>query len=151
MESVKECAACLSNSKDVPVLLCSRCAANYHLLCMNISSKDYKKMSQEDKSNWICVQCRCKERKGDNTNTPVRSNPPPSPKPDYVTKRGKTRTTGTNCSCLSASSIRDIIREELQQLFNHQIHPHLLEVQNAVSSLEASMAHFNEELEKNQG
>lgn len=109
-------------------------------------------MSVELKSKWICVQCHSRERRGgDNTNTPVRSNNSialESPQPEFVTQRTKART-GKNCSCISPSSIcMDIIREEFELLFTHKIHPEVLEVRNAVSSLEASMTYFNAELEK---
>lgn len=85
---------------------------------------------------------------GDNTNTPVRSIPLPSPQYEFVTQRSKARTTTNHCSCLSPSGMRDIIREDLQTLFHLQIQPQIMEVRNAVSSLEASMVNFNEELEK---
>lgn len=151
MESDKQCAACLMKSKDTPLMHCSRCTEFYHHTCLNITLKDYQAMSEEYKSTWICVHCRSKERKGgNNSDTPVRAGglpPSVSPQPEYVTQRKKPRASA-DCSCLSAGSIRDIIREELQNLFKQQIQPQLLKVQNEVSSLKASMAHFNEELEK---
>ncbi|CAH2087738.1 unnamed protein product [Euphydryas editha] len=145
---MNDCAACPNNLKDVPFMDCSRCKAKYHHSCINLSIKDYNTMSKEYKTKWICVMCRSKEPKGqDNTNTPVRNNPAPSPQHEYVTQRSKARS-AANCSCLSAGSVRDIIREELQAIFNSQIHPQLLEVRNAVSSFEASVAKLNEELDK---
>lgn len=108
-------------------------------------------MPVEVKSKWICVQCSSRDRKGgDNSNTPVRGNcniDVPSPQLEFVTQRTKSRP-GSNCSCVSASSIRDIIREELKTLFAHNIHPELLELRNTVSSLEASFNNFHIELEK---
>lgn len=108
-------------------------------------------MSNESKSKWICVQCLSKERKrGDNSNTPVRSNADyaiSSPQLDFVTQRTKPRTTN-NCTCISADSIRNIIKEELEAFFTHKIHPDILELRNTMTSLEASIAQFNIELEK---
>ncbi|CAH2097315.1 unnamed protein product [Euphydryas editha] len=106
-------------------------------------------MSVESRSQWICVQCHSRERKGgDNSDTPVRNNKGlASPQLEFVTQRTKTRS-GNSCSCLSASNIRDIIREELQSMFASKIQPEIVELRNIVSSIELSMAHFNGELER---
>lgn len=151
MDATKKCNACLKELANVPSLHCSRCKGHYHHSCVNYSLPDYNALSVEIKTKWVCVQCRSRERKGgDNSNTPVRrnnSNELASPQLEFVTQRTKART-GSNCSCVSASNIRDIIRDELQTLFTHKIHPEILELRNVMSSLETSMAHFNVELEK---
>ncbi|XP_072934838.1 uncharacterized protein [Epargyreus clarus] len=144
MAGRKDCSGCLNKLNGSPFVQCSRCHGNYHLSCVNISQKDYDDMPNDLRFTWICVMCRSKERKGgDNSNTPVRSIS--SPQHEYVTQRAKPRP--ANCSCLSASSIRDIIREELQNSFKLQVHPRLTEVQNAITSLEQSMSKFKEELD----
>ncbi|CAF4918133.1 unnamed protein product [Pieris macdunnoughi] len=151
MADHRKCNACLKSVANTPSLNCSRCKAEYHHFCINYSLPEYNAMSVELKSKWICLQCQSRERKGgDNSNTPVRSNNSvalESPHLEFVTQRTKARTE-KNCSCISPSSIRDIIREEFELLFTHKIHPEMLEVRNAVSSLEASMTYFNAELEK---
>lgn len=145
MANSNVCAGCMSKlNDDSNSMTCSRCKAKYHNLCLNFTETDSKAMSNEFKSKWVCSVCYGKERKGgDNTNTPVRATP--SPQQDYVTQRTKARS-APNCSCLSANHIRDIIREELQLLFKQLIHPQILEVKNAVTSLEESMSHLTEDL-----
>ncbi|CAH2102096.1 unnamed protein product [Euphydryas editha] len=151
MAESKKCDACLKQLSDIPSMDCSRCMASYHHFCVNISLPDLNDMSVESKSKWICVQCLSRERKGgDNSNTPVRNcktSTLMSPQLEFVTQRPKTRV-GNNCSCVSASSIRDIIREELQTLFANKIQPEMVEFRNAISSFESSMTYFNTELEK---
>ncbi|CAK1585893.1 unnamed protein product [Parnassius mnemosyne] len=151
MADSNKCNACLNELANIPSIYCTRCKAGYHHSCMNYTLTEYKALSVELKSKWICVQCQSRERKGgDNSNTPVHNktgNAPTSPQLEFVTKRTKSRT-GSNCSCLTANNIRDIIREELQLHFTHKIYPEIQEVRIAMSSLEASVAHFNVELEK---
>ncbi|CAH2101744.1 unnamed protein product [Euphydryas editha] len=146
-----ECAGCLTSLDNGPFLHCTRCASDYHISCMNTTLNDFNAMPQEFRANWICVLCRSKERKGgDNTNTPIRGVLPPSPQYNNVTLRSKIRSTtaSANCSCLSADSMRDIIREELLELFNHQFLPQLVEVKSTLTSLETPMTNLNTELEK---
>lgn len=147
MASYDECAGCLEKLNNIPSLHCSRCPAIYHHLCMNLSQKEYDALTNAFKADWVCVLCRSKERKGgDNSNTPIRAEPSPQP-PEFVTQRSKQRSTAS-CLCLTASSIRDIIREELQNSFKLQFIPQLQEVRGAVCGLETSLSYFNEELEK---
>lgn len=144
MASDKDCSGCLNKLNGSPTVQCSRCQGKYHLSCVNISQVDYDAMPNELRSTWVCVICRSKERKGgDNSNTPVRAIS--SPQLEYVTQRAKPRT--ANCSGLTASNIRDIIREELQNAFKNQIHPRLADVQNAIASIEQSMLYYKEEFE----
>lgn len=144
MANSSVCAGCLNKLNDAKFMTCSRCKAKYHNSCLNFTTENYNAMSNELKSKWVCSLCYSKDRLGgDNTNTPVRATP--SPQQDYVTQRTKARSV-PNCSCLSASNIRDIIREELQLSFKQLIHPQLLEVRNAVTSLEESMSRLTEDL-----
>lgn len=151
MADSKKCNACLKELANIPSMDCSRCMTSYHHFCINISLPDFNDLSDEFRSKWICVLCHSRERKGgDNSNTPVRNNSSTilaSPQLEFVTQRTRTRT-GNSCSCISASNIRDIIREELQTLFANKIQPEMTEFRNSLSSIEMSMAHFNAELEK---
>lgn len=52
---------------------CHNCKQNYDLACANLSPKRYKKMSPDGRLNWKCLECRSKEPKADNSNTPVRA------------------------------------------------------------------------------
>lgn len=105
--------------------------------------QDFTFMTSETKNVWICDLCRCKlPRDGDNSNTPVRGSPVPV---EFVTQRVKSRAT---CSCLSASSIRDIIREELRSVITNELNPKIQEIQNVITSFEISLSSFNQDLEK---
>ncbi|XP_028025700.1 uncharacterized protein LOC114239608, partial [Bombyx mandarina] len=147
MATLIQCAGCLDKIKDTPFLRCSRCDAVFHHSCLNISLKDYAAMTNEIKAVWLCVLCCSRDRKGgDNSDTPVRV--ASTPQHGYVTHRTKTRVVDHSSSCVSAEGIRDIIREELQNLFKMSFLPKLMEVQNAVSTLESSLSFFNEELER---
>lgn len=54
---------------------CVRCKKFYDLLCANFTNDNYLSMSTEFRKNWICVECRSKIPKGDNSGTPVRQVP----------------------------------------------------------------------------
>lgn len=55
-----------------PFLSCVKCKLTYELLCANYTEDAYDALSPENKLSWICVECRSKIPKGDNSNTPVR-------------------------------------------------------------------------------
>ncbi len=38
-------------------LACSICGNKYHGRCSNISNNDYRKMTQNEKANWMCKNC----------------------------------------------------------------------------------------------
>lgn len=51
---------------------CVKCKLTYELLCANYTEDAYDALSPEIKLSWVCVECRSKIPKGDNSNTPVR-------------------------------------------------------------------------------
>lgn len=150
------CAGCRNQVKGVNFLQCCRCSYKYHLTCLNFNKQDFNGFSKDFKETWVCPTCRCKEPKpGDNSNTPIRSTanppqkivtsaalvaapPPIAPNDEFVTQRVRPLSS-CKCSCISAESIRDIIREELDRKFNTQLNEFKLKL----SSLEESLAfHF---------
>lgn len=153
--NTQKCAGCPNNPRGIALLQCSRCVDKYHYTCLNLTKESYQSLSKELKDKWICPTCRCKEPKlGDNTNTPVRSAPAtvvtqilnetlPSPCFDNVTHRSKLRSPA-NCDCISADTIRDIIREELDRKFNTQIN----DIQLKLSRLDDRLSFFNTEHDK---
>lgn len=76
--SLKPCAGCPNKIPNkVPYLTCSLCTSNYDLDCANVSeARFYNTMTLEHKKTWKCQMCRCKQPKGDNTNTPIHSQIP---------------------------------------------------------------------------
>ncbi|KAL4716157.1 hypothetical protein ACJJTC_013934 [Scirpophaga incertulas] len=121
---MNRCAGCPNVIKGVSLMQCCRCSDKYHHTCLNISKEKFITFTRDIKDSWICPSCRSKEPKsGDNSNTPVRThtaNTTVSPQYDNVTLRVKPRNT-SNCGCVSAETIRDIIREELDKKFCSQI------------------------------
>ncbi|CAH0713975.1 unnamed protein product, partial [Brenthis ino] len=137
------CAGCPNTLDDTLALQCHNCKDKYHVICTRISKPDYSMMSSNMKSLWICDVCKCKQpRKGDHANTPVRSSPVEM---DFVTQRVKSRPT---CSCLSADSIREILREELSNILTNDLYPKIQKIQNTLVSLELSLTSLNTKLEK---
>ncbi|CAG9565955.1 unnamed protein product [Danaus chrysippus] len=121
---------------------CSRCFDKYHYGCLNISTTKFDIFSSEFKAKWICPSCRCKEPKRDNINTPIRPTSTLSNAQVYenVTLRTKSKSS-SNCSCISADSIREIIRDELRSALNSQ----LLEIKNQISVFDQSLSFLSNE------
>lgn len=118
------CSGCRTHIADNNYLTCSTCECLYDLLCANISQKVFEAFSTERRTTWICIECRSKLPKSDNTHTPVRGNKNVSAANnegyENVTVRDKTK----RDQCLqplqqptdySASELRTLIREELER------------------------------------
>ncbi|CAH0722350.1 unnamed protein product, partial [Brenthis ino] len=67
------CAGCKQSLPKKEFISCSKCKLKYDLQCANLSSKEFKQLEPQFKNVWKCPECRSKEPKIDNTNTPVRS------------------------------------------------------------------------------
>lgn len=68
-----KCAACLKNITGRRFLECSLCTEKYDIQCVNVPEKRfYNTMSNDHKKAWRCPQCKAKQPKLDNTNTPIR-------------------------------------------------------------------------------
>lgn len=115
---------------------CSRCEDKYHYTCINFSRQDYTALSKELRETWVCPSCKCKEPKsGDNTNTPVRctgtstqrqdsgvEHQPQRDAPGFEFENVTLRTRPhSGCTCVSAESIREIIRQELDRKLNSRL------------------------------
>lgn len=66
------CVGCKSPIPNKDFISCFECKQKYDLICANLSPKRFKKMSQEVKVKWVCLECKSRKPKLDNTNTPVR-------------------------------------------------------------------------------
>lgn len=74
MAGQQSCAACNQIINDRRYLTCALCSDKYDIECVNVSeSRFYNTMTVEHKRKWACPQCKSKQPKQDNTNTPVRS------------------------------------------------------------------------------
>ncbi|CAK1601133.1 unnamed protein product [Parnassius mnemosyne] len=153
------CVACLNeihnNSGRID---CARCKQYYHNLCINISDKNLKKMSDTQKASWQCPNCPSKQPRGDNTNTPVKQTASSSSSgtaSSNVTTRKATKAAGESSipqvlssgALTSSAEIRDIINEALRE-WATGICTQLNEIRSEVVSLKDSMSFFNEQFEQ---
>lgn len=68
------CAGCRSIVDSREYLKCIKCCKYYDLPCANIfDRKIYTAMNKEQKAKWTCHECRSKQPKLGNVNTPVRN------------------------------------------------------------------------------
>lgn len=72
MNASKKCAGCRNPLPKRDFLQCVMCKGKYDIECANISHKVFSTM--ENKEHWKCPECKSKQPKRGNTNTPVRSN-----------------------------------------------------------------------------
>lgn len=113
------CAGCPNEIPNkVPYLTCSLCTSNYDLDCANVSeARFYNTMSLEHKKTWKCQMCRCKEPKGDNTDSPIHSqNPSLTEEPSNITQRKKRYqyiNDSLDSSC-DISTLGDTIHQDLK-------------------------------------
>lgn len=83
------CAGCSKKITGREFLACSLCDGVYDIECINYSYKLFSIMDKEKKDKWQCPACKSKQKKIDNTNTPVQghrmhSNPSTSDRaPEY--------------------------------------------------------------------
>lgn len=67
------CAGCLKIITVRQYLRCYLCKQHFDLICANVSEKRFlNTMSKEHKTAWKCEQCKAKQPKCGNMNTPVR-------------------------------------------------------------------------------
>lgn len=67
------CAGCKVEYTSSEFLTCCKCSAIYDLDCANVSQQRFRNtMSREQKGNWSCVECKSKQPKTGNINTPIR-------------------------------------------------------------------------------
>lgn len=67
------CAGCRGViGEDSDIMRCNQCKQSFDIFCANFTGEIYATLSTEFKNSWICIECRSKIPKGDNTGTPVR-------------------------------------------------------------------------------
>lgn len=67
------CAGCRAMvSEDGPYMKCAKCKQIYDIICANIDAVTFGTLSVEFRKSWVCVECRSKLPKSDNSHTPVR-------------------------------------------------------------------------------
>lgn len=68
------CSGCLKSINANDFLRCITCTKPFDLMCASISEQRFRNLSKDFKASWICHGCKSKRPKGDNSNTPIRSN-----------------------------------------------------------------------------
>ncbi|XP_072945528.1 uncharacterized protein [Epargyreus clarus] len=67
------CAGCKSDIASNEFISCHGCKLKYDLMCANLSPKRFRKMTREAKTQWKCSECKSKQPKTGNIDTPIRS------------------------------------------------------------------------------
>lgn len=69
-----KCNGCDNAIYDISYMECSQktCTKMYHPKCLGWTTETFKTYGNEEKSKWICPECKQNIPKQDNTNTPVR-------------------------------------------------------------------------------
>lgn len=74
----QKCGGCKAVISDKRFMSCATCSQKYDLQCANLSPKRYRGLNDESKQKWKCHECKSKQPKADNSDTPVRPGPGPS-------------------------------------------------------------------------
>jgi hypothetical protein len=149
MSSKQICSGCLKQIVNKQNLKCTQCKALYDIDCANVTTDRFKVMSNELKLSWSCPQCKCKEPKSDNTNTPIRgATAPVQPSANVTMRAPKSKSRcgssgdGDNAAVAESDGVRSIIREEIQNALKGMMNE-LFSIKEKVSSFEQSLTFFN--------
>lgn len=127
------CAGCPAIvSEDGPYMKCSKCKQVFDIFCANINENTFGTLTLECKKSWICVECRSKLPRGDNTHTPVRhiqdlsttTNGPLNismNSPDNVTMRTAARMAKSSNPSAGLKNIHDLKDTVIQELKSMQV------------------------------
>ncbi|CAG9138687.1 unnamed protein product [Plutella xylostella] len=120
----KYCSGCRAPIRNKECLNCSECTNTYDLDCGNVSIKRFQLMTPTHKLGWKCDECRCKQPKSDNTNTPARAEglsarAAPAPFAESggsnVTQRTKQKSDSSkNAAFVTEDSLRLILSEMIK-------------------------------------
>lgn len=153
------CVGCKTIIQGKEFMTCQNCKHKYDLPCANISPKRFKKISQESKLRWKCLECKSRQPKLDNTNTPVRAGQLSTEDEDecssqdqYVTKRRyppveKYITESTFKEFLSKElkkEIETVVEATLTRLVSNQ----LKDIVQQFSGFQSSMTFISEQYEE---
>lgn len=113
---------------------CSSCKQIFDIFCANIDANSFSTLTVEFKKTWLCVECRSKLPRGDNSHTPVRhqhvqemrlkNNDPTNVSTDSldnVTMRTSARRAQASSLVSGQSDLRDLKDSVIQELKNLQL------------------------------
>ncbi|CAG5041859.1 unnamed protein product [Parnassius apollo] len=109
---------CERQTSSPNTLSCYSSKIKYYLNCVNIE-KSLKELPEEFKSQWTFPCCCSKLPKFDNTDTPIKAttSQPESDSEEFPTNINLRRSTVQKFE-VSAENIRQIVREELESIFD---------------------------------
>lgn len=160
MDKGSPCAGCKS-----PVgqshMKCSGCKQKFDILCAGFTESNYKKLSKSQKNVWVCLNCRSKIPRGDNSNTPVRQAPALDSR-DFisgeisptgnVTMRTKVRLENTSSleqdTNTTSEVIRKIIREEIQIALRDCLENSIGKMCSEIKEFRESLTFLNSQFEE---
>lgn len=159
------CAGCLKEIKGMELLNCCECKSTYDIFCVNITKSHFYLMDLEYKSTWKCPKCCCKQRKSDNTDTPVRQkqqsgskplstqNTPPDANVTQRKKNSQSRSVESKQEqWFGEDTLREIIKEELaaalKSSFKELVTNQLRNIHDEISEFKVSFNFFNEHFEE---
>ncbi|KAJ8704778.1 hypothetical protein PYW08_012098 [Mythimna loreyi] len=141
------------------LLKCGICTRKYDLECANVTVKKFNLMDPTLKTTWKCPECRCKQPKTDNTNTPIR----PALNPGHtaggyssencnVTLRGKPsyttpESTEIESDYITENKLRSILKQELTMTIKSTVESvmseHLRAINEQILGFQEAMSFFN--------
>lgn len=149
------CAGCRHTIKNKEFLECPLCKKKFDLICSGITSEQFRDMNASCKLGWKCPECRTKQPKKDNTNTPVHSSRRDRISEDLTidSEKLETQTQGScettlECKTGDISQIvkREVsaaIRSELSTLFKSNFDP----IKSQLDDLQESMKFISSQYE----
>ncbi|CAG9791585.1 unnamed protein product [Diatraea saccharalis] len=157
------CAGCLNTINCHQHLKCSICMEFFDLMCANVSECRFvNTMTSTHKATWKCQACKCKEPKGDNSNTPIRQTASlqviqnvPRESLDNVTIRRRAPESSKDQSFMQScpedaiyvDHIKEIIREELERNLREYVEGVISKrVSEHISSIMVTISRLRERL-----
>ncbi|XP_072934928.1 uncharacterized protein [Epargyreus clarus] len=154
---LKTCSGCQNALPRKEYMICATCNLGYDLLCANITSKRFHLMDQERKTNWTCQECRSKQPKSDNSNTPLRAMNRPVTKDDDIrqstgeernvtirTKKQSSKPEGDE-SYVTEDRLQAIFKQEITETIKQLISEQLANIGSQISGFQDSLSFFSKQ------
>lgn len=131
-------------------MTCVLCKLEYDLPCSNITPKHFYLMDEDRKKKWNCQECRSRQPKSDNTNTPVRAtNRPIASDSDHsldvdsnVTHRLKKQRSKSDDyqTYVTKDNLRIIIKQEITETIKQLVSEQLTNIAQQISDFHESLS-----------
>lgn len=157
--TINTCAGCKKSIKMKELLKCGICTRKYDLECANVTAEKFNLMDPTLKNTWKCPECRCKQPKTDNTNTPIRPalNPGGSSidncnvtlrvKPSYTTPESA----DIEGDYITENKLRSILKQEITMIMKSTVEnvmsEHLRDINEKILDFQKTMSFFNHSYE----